>query len=131
MHKSKAALFLMELLLALLFFSIAGAVCLQLFSGAHLMNRSSYAKSDANMIFSDIADDFFGSEGSDEGTQTIYYNSSLEQLSQGTGSYVATITTTCDSDYTRCHISIGSSSSDDIYIDRELIKYERRAPLNE
>lgn len=131
MHKSKAALFLMELLLTLLFFSIAGAVCLQLFGYAHLTNKSSQNKSDANMIFSDLADDFFGSADDKEGSETYYYGSSLERLSNGKGLYTATVTTTFDSDYYHCNVCITDSSSNEIYLDDELIKYERRTPLNE
>lgn len=131
MHKSKAALFLMELLLTLLFFSIAGAVCLQLFGYAHLTNISSQNKSDANMIFSDLADDFFSSAADKEGSETYYYGSSLERLSNGKGLYTATVTTTFDSDYYHCNVCITDSSSNEIYLDDELIKYERRTPLNE
>lgn len=131
MHKSKAALFLMELLLTLLFFSIAGAVCLQLFGYAHLTNKASHSKSDANMIFSDLADDFFGNEDIAEGNETFFYNSSLERLSQGNGTYTATVTTTFDSGYFYCNICICDSSSDEIYLDKKLKKYERSTPLNE
>ena len=36
---SKSALFLMELILAILFFAAASAVCVQLFVKAHLMSQ--------------------------------------------------------------------------------------------
>lgn len=39
MKRSKSGLFLMEMLFAILFFSVAGAVCLQLFAKAHLLSR--------------------------------------------------------------------------------------------
>ena len=38
MKTSKSSLFLMELIISILFFSIASAVCIQLFVKAHLMN---------------------------------------------------------------------------------------------
>lgn len=37
---SKSGLFLMELILVILFFSIAGAICIQIFVKAHLLSRS-------------------------------------------------------------------------------------------
>lgn len=37
---SKSSLFLMELILVILFFSIAGAICIQIFVKAHLLSRS-------------------------------------------------------------------------------------------
>lgn len=39
MRHSKTALFLMEIMFAILFFSIASAVCLQLFATAHTLSR--------------------------------------------------------------------------------------------
>ena len=38
-QNSKSALFLMELIIAILFFAISSAVCVQLFVKAHLMSR--------------------------------------------------------------------------------------------
>ena len=39
MRRSKSGLFLMEIMFAILFFSLAGAVCLQLFVKAHSLSR--------------------------------------------------------------------------------------------
>ncbi|MCH5276088.1 MAG: hypothetical protein J1E65_09615 [Lachnospiraceae bacterium] len=39
MRPSKSSLFLMELIISILFFSIASAVCIQLFVKAHLLNN--------------------------------------------------------------------------------------------
>lgn len=39
MHSSKSSAFLMELILSILFFSIASAVCIQLFAKAHLLDQ--------------------------------------------------------------------------------------------
>ena len=38
---NKTSLFLMELIISILFFSIAGAICVRLFVGAHLMSQES------------------------------------------------------------------------------------------
>ena len=39
MRRSKSGLFLMEIMFAILFFSVASAVCLQLFAKAHTLSR--------------------------------------------------------------------------------------------
>ena len=49
-HKSRArssSLFLMELIFAILFFSVASAVCVEFFVKAHLLSRDSDALSRA------------------------------------------------------------------------------------
>ncbi|MEG2770399.1 MAG: hypothetical protein RR902_06225 [Oscillospiraceae bacterium] len=40
-HTSKSSLFLMELIIAILFFSVSSAICVQLFVTAHLKSESS------------------------------------------------------------------------------------------
>ena len=39
MHSSKNSLFLMELILSILFFTLTAAVCLQLFVKAHVLSQ--------------------------------------------------------------------------------------------
>ena len=58
MHKSGAGLFLMELTIALLFFSLASAVCLQLFVKSHTINGQCRNEGDAHIIATSIADSY-------------------------------------------------------------------------
>lgn len=127
MRKSKAALFLMELLIVLLFFSIACAVCLQLFSHAHLTNKKSQELSDCNVIFTGIAEDFYaGVSLCDSDLTTISYNRFLEKCDNIYASYTATIRYKEDSDFSSCHISVSALDSNTEFISEDLVKYERR-----
>lgn len=124
MHKSKAALFLMELLLALLFFSIAGAVCLQLFSRAHIMNRENNHNSNANILFTNEAEAFYSSEDIVE-PYTVYYNSHLNSMPAYGGEYKVSVSQLYDGKYRICHIIVSDIDSENIYIDETISEYER------
>ena len=52
MKHSKTGLFLMELIIGILFFSLASAICIEIFVKAHLMNNESVQKSHAVKIAS-------------------------------------------------------------------------------
>ena len=57
---SKSALFLMELIIAIFFFSLASAVCIQLFVKAHLMGTSNTNKNHALLWAQNIAETYTG-----------------------------------------------------------------------
>ena len=56
MNSSKSSLFLMELILSILFFSLASAVCVQLFVKSHLINRQSTDMTNAVNLSQDVAE---------------------------------------------------------------------------
>lgn len=127
MRKSKAALFLMELLIVLLFFSIACAVCLQLFSHAHLTNKNSKELSDCNIIFTYVAEDFYANDLAYDSDQiTINYDRYLHTCDSNSASYKAVITLSKNEKMSSCHISVSSLASETEFISENLIKYERR-----
>lgn len=89
----------MELTIALLFFSLASAVCLQLFVKTHTLNGESRCAGDAHIIATSIADEY--RNGSLDAcpengqTSTKYYDSNYyETTSDGVVAYVATLTLT-------------------------------------
>lgn len=132
MRKSKAALFLMELLIVLLFFSIACGVCLQLFAYAHLTNKNSKALSDANAIFTNVAEKFYSSDDYSDIEQTsIYYDYHLQECSKDSASFVVSILTTENESITTCHISIINTEDGTEYISQDVSKYERRTLKDE
>lgn len=61
--KSRTALFLMELIIALLFFSLASAICLQFFVKAHLLSEKTKELNNAVMISQSVAEVMRGSDG--------------------------------------------------------------------
>lgn len=55
---SKSSLFLMELIIAILFFGLASALCIQMFVKAKVMNDSSSLESQAANVASSIAETY-------------------------------------------------------------------------
>ena len=66
MRNSRASLFLMELMISILFFSLSSAVCIQLFVKAHTINESTEQKSSATLIAQDISEYFHHTGGEKE-----------------------------------------------------------------
>ena len=60
MNSSKSSLFLMELILSILFFSLASAVCVLLFVKSHLINRQSTDMTNAVNLSQDVAEIYTG-----------------------------------------------------------------------
>ncbi len=60
---SKLSLFLMELIIAILFFSVSAAVCVRLFASAHIMAEETEALSNATKWSQSISEAFWGQEG--------------------------------------------------------------------
>lgn len=62
--KSRTSLVLMELIITILFFSIASAVCVQLFVKAHLVTKDTYELNNAVGIAESFSEVFRGTNGS-------------------------------------------------------------------
>lgn len=73
-HRSRArssSLFLMELILAILFFSVASAVCVEFFVKSHLLSRDSEALTNAVNECSGIAEIICTSDSLPEGVRLL------------------------------------------------------------
>ncbi|MEG0803953.1 MAG: hypothetical protein RSF90_03250 [Pygmaiobacter sp.] len=104
-ESSKSALFLMELILAILFFAISGAVCARLFVGAHLVSTATrdenraiaFAQSAAACVQSQNGD-FTTAAALLEGRQqngivTVFYDKDGQPVAAEAGSlYTMTLT---------------------------------------
>lgn len=60
---SKTSLFLMEIIIAILFFSLASAVCLRLFAAAHIMSEQDKNLNNAILWSQNLSESFYGSDG--------------------------------------------------------------------
>lgn len=65
-NSSKSGIFLMELILSILFFSIAAAVCVKLFVTSHNLSDRSVKLNEAVTMAENIAEAFYGSNGDEE-----------------------------------------------------------------
>lgn len=73
MKSTKTSLFLMELIIAILFFSLSAAVCVQLFVKSHIISQASVNENHAVMWAENFAETFSGCQGD--------YDTTLEALS--------------------------------------------------
>ena len=63
MRHSKSSLFLMELIIAILFFSIASAVCIQLFAKSHTLSTNTVNQNQAVLHAQNLAESYLALEG--------------------------------------------------------------------
>ncbi|MBQ6415183.1 MAG: hypothetical protein IJJ65_02920, partial [Butyrivibrio sp.] len=62
-ENSRTSLFLMELIIVILFFALASAICLRLFAGAHLMAENDRNLNHALIWSQNLSESFYGSKG--------------------------------------------------------------------
>ena len=74
-NSSKSSLFLMELIIAIMFFAIASAVCLRLFAGAHTLSEKDKELGCGLMWSQSLAESFFGCGGDIHEISKLYPNS--------------------------------------------------------
>lgn len=73
----RSNLFLMEMIIAILFFALASAVCMQLFAKSKLLSMETSAKNHAMIIAKSAASSFETGDGSLVSLQADYPNSNL------------------------------------------------------
>ncbi|MBO4899688.1 MAG: hypothetical protein J5509_05315 [Lachnospiraceae bacterium] len=69
---SKTSLFLMELIIVILFFSIASVVCVQLFVNAYSTNESTKRTTQGTVIVQGLAEQFLGCSGDLNAVSLLY-----------------------------------------------------------
>lgn len=125
MQKSKAGLFLMELLIALLFFAITGAVCLSLFVGAHNINTLSENTARASVLLTNYGERFYNSDFYANDSVT-FYDDMLRDCDQSKASYRVTATSVQSGELTSVHITISDAENKTVFLEQDLTKHERR-----
>ena len=97
MKHSRSSLFLMEMIIAILFFSLASAVCIQLFAKSHLLSTQTVNKNHAVILAQNLAESYLAAEGdlgamhdlfspsqqTEEDTMTLYFDSQWNLCSRG------------------------------------------------
>lgn len=79
MKHSKSSLFLMELIIALLFFSLASTVCIRLFVNAHSLSAQTVDQNYAVNYAQNMAEAFIGCDGDLQSLQTLLSGSLLAE----------------------------------------------------
>ena len=83
MARSKSGLFLMELIIAICFFAVSSAICVQLFAHAHTLSQRSKGIQMAVLNAQSVAEGFRGLEGDVEALAILW------QVSAHDGGFVA------------------------------------------
>ncbi len=153
-HNNTSSLFLLELILAVLFFSVASALCIQIFTKAHLMSQdardlnfavnevSSMAEQiSADTLHPDTAassDDTAASSGdtaSDPSTQisndawqddTAYYDSSYASCEKADAVYVLTVHYEPEDTLLKAHISMDTITDNRNIYTLDVTKHQQR-----
>lgn len=116
--KSKSSLFLMEMIVTLLFFSIASAICVQLFAQAHILSRQAKELNAAVAISQSFVEVMRGTDGSIDSIWTQfmdadrisdhelsqYYDSDFQICNKSDALYIADVTLTSTSAFQIIHV---------------------------
>lgn len=71
MKHSKSSLFLMELIVVILFFSLASAVCIQLFARSHILSKETVEQNNAITQAQNLAETWYAANGSTHSMQQL------------------------------------------------------------
>ena len=82
MKHSRSSLFLMEMIIAILFFSLASAVCIQLFAKSHLLSTQTVNQNHAVIQAQNLAESYLSLEGDISAMQNLF--SPSEQIDENT-----------------------------------------------
>ena len=102
-----SSLFLLELIIAIVFFAVAAGVCLQLFTASHVKSNRSEAitkavsecssvaelleSSDTELIFESSLSNYYKTGNWADNTFTVYFDKDFKESDETSGSYVLTV----------------------------------------
>ncbi len=78
MKHSNSGLFLMELIISILFFSLASAVCIQLFAKSHLLSKQTREENQAVIQAQNLAEVWLAAEGDPDQIRAILPDSCFD-----------------------------------------------------
>ncbi len=78
---SRSGLFLLELIISILFFSIASAICIQLFVKAHLMDKNNQALTQSVKLSQNFAEIYTATDGDLEAIKKLYPEAAISVYS--------------------------------------------------
>jgi len=83
-NSSKSGIFLMELILSILFFSIAAAVCVKLFVTSHQLSDQSVNLNHAVAMAESIAEAFYGCNGNAGELEILFPDAQMDETDEQT-----------------------------------------------
>ena len=122
-HNNTSSLFLMELILAVLFFSVASALCIQIFTKAHLMSQDAR---DLNFAVNEVSS---MAEQMSDGTlqdAAAYYDSSYASCEKADAVYVLTVHYEPEDTLLKAHISMDTIADNRNIYTLDVTKHRQR-----
>lgn len=145
MNKSKSSLFLMELILAILIFSIAGAVCIQIFVKAHIISQDTQHLNRAVTLCQSGAELFYGFKGDisqisetldknntgtlSDGILKLYYDSDFKECAQSDATYELEILSVTDNNMIRGEVSVYQCNDESVIYSLSCSYFNEPDPL--
>lgn len=122
-HNNTSSLFLLELILAVLFFSVASALCIQIFTKAHLMSQDAR---DLNFAVNEVSS--MAEQMPDDSLQdaTAYYNSSYASCEKADAVYVLTVHYEPEDTLLKAHISMDTVADNRNIYTLDVTKHRQR-----
>ena len=122
-HNNTSSLFLLELILAVLFFSVASALCIQIFTKAHLMSQDAR---DLNFAVNEVSS--MAEQMPDDSLQnaTAYYNSSYASCEKADAVYVLTVHYEPEDTLLTAHISMDTVADNRNIYTLDVTKHRQR-----
>ena len=122
-HNNTSSLFLLELILSVLFFSVASALCIQIFTKAHLMSQDAR---DLNFAVNEVSS---MAEQMSDGTlqdAAAYYNSSYASCEKADAVYVLTVHYEPEDTLLKAHISMDTIADNRNIYTLDVTKHRQR-----
>ena len=122
-HNNTSSLFLLELILAVLFFSVASALCIQIFTKAHLMSQGAR---DLNFAVNEVSS---MAEQMPDGTlqdAAAYYDSSYASCEKADAVYVLTVHYEPEDTLLKAHISMDTIDDNRNIYTLDVTKHRQR-----
>ena len=122
-HNNTSSLFLLELILAVLFFSVASALCIQIFTKAHLMSQDAR---DLNFAVNEVSS---MTEQMSDGTwqdAAAYYDSSYASCKKADAVYVLTVHYEPEDTLLKAHISMDTVADNRNIYTLDVTKHRQR-----
>lgn len=122
-HNNTSSLFLLELILAVLFFSVASALCIQIFIKAHLMSQDAR---DLNFAVNEVSS--MAEQMPDDSLQdaAAYYDSSYASCEKADAVYVLTVHYEPEDTLLKAHISMDTIADNRNIFALDVTKHRQR-----
>lgn len=122
-HNNTSSLFLLELILAVLFFSVASALCIQIFTKAHLMSQDARDLNFAVNEVSSMAEQMPNDSLQDA---AAYYDSSYASCEKTDAVYVLTVHYEPEDTLLKAHISMDTVADNRNIFTLDVTKHRQR-----